>query len=253
MKLTKAQREVLQLLENGEVMTVDRYNMASIGERNIAQQTRYFLSYNRLVSRKDKTSSVESSGNGFIITDKGRMLLAASPRPKKRDFSKILEKEKICPGCGLITSIGEFVTIYGVKNPRGKYCQSCFKEHQRQHAISLMDGRDFCLYCSTQIYKAYDWTPDGKSERTYLQLDHMDPLSLGGEDSENNTVYCCTACNLKKGDKPFVQWLDELKPECREISRKIYVEKHKREPETFEPSSNEIVVTIDLGDVLGKL
>lgn len=244
MKLTKVQREVLELLENGALMTIDCYNMPSIGNRNLSPQTRYFLTEKRLVTRKDKTKSVEAKGNGFIITDKGRNVLAENPPPTKRKVSRILKKEKACPNCKLIKSIDEFVTIYGVKNPRGKYCQACFEMHQREHAISLMEGRDFCLYCGSRIEKAYDWTPEGNSERTYLHLDHMDPVSLGGEDSQTNTVYCCVSCNLKKGNKLYSDWLKELKPECREISRKIYIQKHGREPEGFKPLENMIVITV---------
>jgi 5-methylcytosine-specific restriction endonuclease McrA len=181
------------------------------------------------------------------------MALAESPQSKKRAPSEIRRKEKKCPGCGLVKPIEEFVTIYGVENPQGKYCQRCFANHEREHAMSLMEGRDFCLYCGTRIEKAYDWTPEGNSARTYLHLDHMDPLLRGGKDSDNNTVYCCVACNLKKGDKLFTDWLAELTPEYREISRNIYIEKHHREPEAFNPSSNKVVITIDFGDVLNKL
>ncbi|MDK1030200.1 MAG: HNH endonuclease signature motif containing protein [Anaerolineae bacterium] len=253
MKLTKIQREVLELLENGAVMTIDCYNMPSIGDRNLSPQTRYFLTDKRLVTRKDKTKSVETKGNGFVITDKGRNVLSKNPSPKKRKVSRILKKEKTCPDCKWIKSIDDFVTIYGVKNPRGKYCQECFDKHQREHAISLMEGRDFCLYCGNKIKKAYDWTPEGNSERTYLHLDHMDPVSLGGEDSERNAVYCCVSCNLKKGNKLYSDWLNELKPECRDISREIYIQKHGREPEGFRPSENVIVLAVDLADIYEKL
>ena len=154
--------------------------------------------------------------------------------------------EKKCPGCEQVKTIEDFVTVYGFTNPRGKYCRTCFLNRQREHAISLMEGRDFCLYCGKRIEKAYDWTPEGKSSRTYLHLDHMDPISMGGDDTEKNTVYCCVPCNIKKKNKLFTTWLEELKPNCRDLSRKVYVDKHGREPEEFEPSSNKIVLSIDL-------
>ena len=140
------------------------------------------------------------------------------------------------------------MTIYGFSNPRGKYCKSCFLIRQREHVISLMEGRDFCLYCGEKIEKVYDWTPEGKSSRMYLHLDHMDPISLGGEDSERNTVYCCVHCNLKKGNMLFATWLEKLKPEYRELSRKVYVEQHGRKPEEFAPLSSGIVISIDLSE-----
>jgi len=252
-KLTKTQREVLELLNLGHMMVIDRYNTASIGNHNIAPQTRYFLTENRYVCRKDKSKSVKTKGNGLVITDKGRRALENSPPPKKRGPSTIKKKEKSCPECQVVKPIEDFVTIYGFPNPRGKYCQSCFLKHQREHAMALMEGKDFCLYCGTKIDKAYDWTPEGGSARTYLNLDHMDPLSLGGEHSERNTVYCCVSCNLKKRDKPFTEWLQELDPICRDLSRKIYVKKHGREPEEFKALASELVISIDLRDLFSKL
>ena len=246
MKLTKTQREVLELLDNGAVMTIDCYNMPSIEDRQLSPQTRYFLTEKRLVTKKDKSKSVESKNNGFIITEKGRKVLSENSLPKKRKPSRIIKSEKICPNCKHIKSIDEFVTIYGFKNPRGKYCQGCFNKHQQGHVTYLMESRDFCLYCGEKIKKAYDWTPEGNSKRTYLHLDHMDPLSLGGELSKKNTVYCCVSCNLKKGNKLYSDWLTELAPEYRDLSRKIYIQKHGREPEDFKSSDNLTVFTINL-------
>jgi len=238
---------VLQLLNDGQTMVIDRHNLASIGNHDVAPQTRYFLTGNGYVTRKDKTKSVETKGNGYVITEKGRKALVANPPPKKREISTSKKKEKNCSGCGFIKPIENFVTVFGFSNPRGKYCRSCFLEQQRQHAISLMGGRNFCLYCGVKIEKAYDWTAEGNSAYTYLHLDHMDPISLGGEGSERNTVYCCVSCNLKKGDKLFTKWLGELEPKYRELSRRVYIEKHGKKPEEFEPSANEIVICIKGG------
>lgn len=156
--------------------------------------------------------------------------------------------EKVCPGCAKTKPIEDFVTIYGFANPRGKYCPDCFLRHERDHAISLLDGRDYCLYCGRKIERAYDWNPDGSSAKHYLNRDHMDPFALGGEDSECNTIYCCVLCNLKKGDRPFTEWLQMLSPECGQLAREIYVQKHGYQPEEFTPSQNRITITVNLGD-----
>ena len=252
-KLTKIQREVLELLNDGAMMVIDVHNMPSIGDRVLSPQTRYSLTEKRLITRMDKSKSVESKGNGFVITEKGRRVLNVNPPPRKRKANTVHKKDKTCPECKQHKPITEFVTIYGFKNPRGKYCKTCFELHQKQHAMSLMEGRDYCLYCGRKIEKAYDWTSEGNSERTYLHRDHMDPISLGGEDSERNTVYCCVECNLKKGNKLFSDWLMELKPECREISQSIYIQKHGRVPEEFKPADNNIVLMINLDDMTKKL
>ena len=75
LKLTKIQAEILEALVQGEMISVDSMNMATMGERAIAPQTRYFLTDNRLVTRKDKTKAVTTSGNGFVITPKGAKIL----------------------------------------------------------------------------------------------------------------------------------------------------------------------------------
>lgn len=234
-------------------MTIDRYNLASIGLRNVASQTRYFLTKNRYVTRKNKAKSVETKGNGFIITDKGRRILKLNLNKKERAPIIIKKKNKSCPRCGFVKTIEEFVTIYGFTNPRGKYCRSCHLDRERLYAISLMEGRDFCLYCGVKIKKVRDFTQEGKVSNTYVQLDHMDPMSLGGEDSKCNTVYCCVSCNLKKKNKLFTKWLEELEPKYRELSQRIYIEKHGKKPEEFVPSSSEVVLSFDLNDAFKRL
>ena len=155
-------------------------------------------------------------------------------------------KQKTCPRCGLVKPLSQFVTIYGYENSRGKYCRQCFLDREQESVRALLDGRDFCLYCGKVITKAYDWTPEGRSKKTYINLDHMDPRYLGGDDSHENTVYCCTTCNARKGRKPFLVWLGELKAPYEELARRVYEEKHGRSPEEFEPKSTGLRIVIDL-------
>lgn len=108
---------------------------------------------------------------------------------------------------------------------------------EKENVISFLEGRDFCLYCGKIIDKMYEWGPTGKSMFTYVNCDHMDPLSLGGKDNKNNTVYCCTDCNRKKGNKTFVDWLNLLEPKYQKLSREVYFKKHKRFPEKFKKTS----------------
>jgi hypothetical protein len=58
MKLTKVQKEVLTLLDSGEILAVDSMNLSKIGERHVAFRTRMFLTDKRLVTRKDKSKAV---------------------------------------------------------------------------------------------------------------------------------------------------------------------------------------------------
>lgn len=42
-------------------------------------------------------------------------------------------------------------------------------------------------------------------------LDHVHPLSRGGEDVESNIVPACAACNLSKGAKTLAEWVASWK------------------------------------------
>jgi 5-methylcytosine-specific restriction endonuclease McrA len=242
LKLTDIQKKVLSLLDDGNIMVIDKMNLATIKDKNVASSTRYFLTKNKLVERKDKTKSINTKGNGYVISEKGKEIFLINQKTKKRSSPRVLAKEKKCGKCNLVKHISEFVNIWGYKNPRGKYCYNCFLDIEQEHAISLMDGRDFCIYCGKKIEKVYDWEENGKSSKTYIHLDHMDPISLGGRDSDQNTVYCCVECNLKKGDKLFVDWLKTLKPEFQKLSRDVYISKHHRKPESFKPMKYEYVI-----------
>jgi 5-methylcytosine-specific restriction endonuclease McrA len=38
-------------------------------------------------------------------------------------------------------------------------------------------------------------------------LDHVHPLSRGGEDVESNIIPACAECNLSKGAKTLAEWV----------------------------------------------
>jgi hypothetical protein len=256
-KLTIVQREVLELLNDGHIMKIDRMNMPSIGDCDVAPLTQYSLIRHNYITRKDKTKSLESRGNGFIITEKGRNALlneTSRRRRKRRKTPAVLKKEKRCARCEVIKPIKDFVDICGSWNPRGKYCRQCFLEREQELVQKFIreqcDGRDFCLYCGKSITKLCGYNPKRKS-KNYIVLDHMDPFRLGGDDTHKNTVYCCAECNARKGGKSFADWLKELKSPYREIAREVYIEKHSGSPEEFKPKS--IVIGIDISHLQGNL
>jgi len=241
-KLTIVQREVLELLNDGHIMKIDRMNMPSIGDRDVAPLTQYSLIRRNYITRKDKTRSVESRGNGFIITEKGKNALLNNISRKRRKTPAVLKKEKKCARCEVIKPIKDFVDIGGCWNPRGKYCKQCFLDREQEFVRKIFDGRDFCLYCGKSIARFCDYNPTGKSKNNIV-LDHMDPLCLGGDDTHKNTIYCCVECNARKGGKSFADWLKKLESPYRELAREVYIEKHGRSPEEFKPQS---MIVIDL-------
>lgn len=82
--LTPVQRDVLQALADGALMTLDRTNSSWIGDKSVAFQTRSILAQRRLITRQDPSRNADAPGNGFIISDNGRAALAASPAPKRK-------------------------------------------------------------------------------------------------------------------------------------------------------------------------
>jgi hypothetical protein len=82
--LSAAQREVLEALAGGALMTLDRMNLSWIGDKAVAFQTRTLLAQRRLITRLDVSRNADASGNGFTISTKGRALLAAQPVGKSK-------------------------------------------------------------------------------------------------------------------------------------------------------------------------
>lgn len=76
--LTDVQRSILTAMLGGELLVQDRQNALHIGAMTLQPRTRDILVKARLIERFDKTKSVSSSGNGFIITEQGRLALLKS-------------------------------------------------------------------------------------------------------------------------------------------------------------------------------
>lgn len=269
--LSKSIREILEALHDGAIIKIDRYNLAWLGDRQIGG--RYFLTENRLVTRLDKSKSISTKGNGYIITEKGLSLLREANLIKKKTKSTPRKKPipispKKCPNCNKLKSIDEFVDAQGVKNPRGRFCKQC-REQQNQkmrekHFNGILSAEIDYIEKYQMIYDD-DWqskaTPNtlrlvlfmerdycpycGESFKEYQErkdyfqcseiyhIDHMDPLILGGEDSIRNVVCVCKKCNIKKGKISFLSWLDKLPNKYKDIARSVYTEKHGFPPEEF--------------------
>src|SRR5205823_5213015 len=61
--------------------------------------------------------------------------------------------------------------------------------HPRHDLVRTRFG-GHCAYCGV-------WEVDAGGE---LTVDHHVPVSAGGDDSDDNLVYCCVRCNLYKAD-----------------------------------------------------
>ncbi|MBI1174046.1 MAG: hypothetical protein GC139_02130 [Sideroxydans sp.] len=94
--------------------------------------------------------------------------------------------------------------------------------------------RNACPYCGQPLGILPAFAPGSSiGQAETAQLDHMDPISKGGEDSIRNAVYVCRSCNSAKGNRLFVEWLKRLREDLAAGAYRIYVEKHGHPPETF--------------------
>jgi len=103
-----------------------------------------------------------------------------------------------------------------------------------EFARTLYAERTTCPYCGNPLGPFY--LSRRGAEPSFVgrpHLDHMDPLSMGGEESICNAVYVCDACNMAKGRQLFTHWLDRLYEPNKAMARQLYVEKHGHEPEAF--------------------
>ena len=184
------------------------------------------------------------------------------------DSFKMNAKSKRCSSCGKVKDRNQFVDYQGAKSQRGRYCEQCRKQKEMEARHRHFDGivsvqreyvekykiifgddweskawpnclrlflfmeRDSCPYRGLS-FKGYQEGKDYFECSEKFHIDHMDPLELGGEDSIRNAVSVCKDCNLQKGRTAFLSWLERLNPFLKEISRKIYIEKHGFSPEEF--------------------
>lgn len=114
-----------------------------------------------------------------------------------------------------------------------------------EFAHTLYAERSACPYCGGALGPFY--LPAEATEPSFVgraQMDHMDPLSLGGEESIRNAVYVCDACNMAKGRRLFTEWLDQLDEPHKSTARQVYVAKHGHEPEAFQRASKQTRLTL---------
>lgn len=105
---------------------------------------------------------------------------------------------------------------------------------------TLYGERDRCPYCDGELGPLSALSEGSPvSIQDSAHLDHMDPLSKGGEDSVRNVVYVCGPCNVRKGTRLFIDWLSTLPSALQDVSRAIYAEKHGHEPEAFNPGPSQ--------------
>jgi len=91
-KLTAVQQEILEELRLGGIIIVDRENTTWLGDRIVQFNTMESLTENKLITRRDKSKSVKTKGNGYVISEKGLAVLSSQVPRKKTNKTQILEQ-----------------------------------------------------------------------------------------------------------------------------------------------------------------
>jgi 5-methylcytosine-specific restriction endonuclease McrA len=63
----------------------------------------------------------------------------------------------------------------------------------RQEMQLKEEYSNLCVYCGKRYNE--------------LTIDHIVPISKGGEHDINNTVPACRSCNASKNDRPLLLWM----------------------------------------------
>lgn len=109
---------------------------------------------------------------------------------------------------------------------------------------TLYAERKDCPYCGERFGGLESDTEPTALWEASAHLDHMDPVSRGGEDSIRNAVYVCAQCNMTKRNRLFIDWMAMLEPVHRDRARLIYVDKHDHPPEAFVPGTRQARLTL---------
>ena len=149
------------------------------------------------------------------------------------------------------TSPAELASWLAEEQAKVRKLEIIFGKWWRHYAVpyefrcNLYTENPACPYCGGLLGPSSKSDAPGDNEfEQSAHLDHMDPLSKGGEDSIRNAVYVCSKCNLAKRDRLFIDWLEVLPSELREKARALYVAKHGHPPEAFQPAAKQARLTL---------
>jgi 5-methylcytosine-specific restriction endonuclease McrA len=136
---------------------------------------------------------------------------------------------KVCRLCGRGKPAEQFVTSKGAPSSA---CSTCRRKKQQQHIKNyyrrlppderhrLTHKRRADAYgVAHEAYSRTEILARWKHTCAYCggvatHLDHVEPLSKGGTDTEANIVPACAPCNLSKGAKTLAEWAESFGPEA---------------------------------------
>lgn len=84
---------------------------------------------------------------------------------------------------------------------------------------AILNEREECPYCGIKLTEGN------------INLDHMEPVSKGGLHVKSNLIASCFSCNMRKRDKPFLVWMNELQYPFNQAAMDAYISKKGVHPE----------------------
>ena len=69
---------------------------------------------------------------------------------------------------------------------------------RREIRLQKLHHDPHCLYCRRRLR---EWSST---------IDHIVPVSQGGEDAPENLALCCVKCNACKDNRSLSQWISDL-------------------------------------------
>lgn len=146
---------------------------------------------------------------GATVCSKPCAIARARAASREHNRRKVGEKRHVCRECGVT-----FEPAYGIK--QRTYCsEQCANRSGRRPARLARKARQRAVTVETvdpiKVFERDRWTCQlcgikaprrlrGSFDDQAPELDHIVPLSKGGEHSYRNTQCACRKCNAAKGD-----------------------------------------------------
>lgn len=87
--------------------------------------------------------------------------------------------------------------------------QACLDSGRRRARLAAAEVNDFCAEEWLAMQAMHEGRCAYCHEEKPLAMDHIVPISAGGNHTWNNIAPACKSCNSSKGNKDMLEWLTE--------------------------------------------
>lgn len=88
--------------------------------------------------------------------------------------------------------------------------------HAQQIVIGTQKAGDLTATQWQQIVELFEHTCAYCGSVEKLSIEHIVPVSHGGQLTKSNIIVACQHCNSSRGNKDIYKWLDTIAPERKE-------------------------------------